>query len=81
MAAALCGLVAVQIALGALTVLSRKDVAWTTAHVAVGALVLGSALVLALTSRRVARRTAVAAELPRPAVEDRLPRLGVAAWK
>jgi heme a synthase len=81
MAAVLCGLVAVQIALGALTVLSRKGVAWTTAHVAVGALVLGSALVLALTSRRGARRTSLGVELPRSPAEDRLPRLEVAAWK
>ena len=47
-------LVGVQIALGALTVLSRKDVLTTTAHVATGALVLGTSLVLALVSRRVA---------------------------
>jgi heme A synthase len=40
----------VQIALGALTVLSRKDVILTTAHVATGALLLGSALVLCLSS-------------------------------
>lgn len=52
-------LVVVQIALGALTVLSRKDVALTTAHVVVGALVLGSSLVLALQSRRTVRLRAV----------------------
>jgi heme a synthase len=51
-AAALSGLVLSQIALGALTVLSSKDAVLTTAHVAVGALVLGTALVLALASRR-----------------------------
>jgi heme a synthase len=52
-------LVVVQIGLGALTVLSRKDVAITTAHVAVGALVLGSALILTLQSRRTVRLRAV----------------------
>ena len=51
-AAALCGLVALQVALGALTVLSKKDVVLTTAHVVTGALVLGTSLVLALASRR-----------------------------
>ena len=53
-AALLAVLVAVQIALGALIVLSRKDVLITTAHVATGALVLGTSLLLALVSRRVA---------------------------
>ena len=38
----LAALVAVQIALGAFTVLTRKSVAVTTAHVATGALLLGS---------------------------------------
>jgi cytochrome c oxidase assembly protein subunit 15 len=51
-AAVLAALVVVQIALGALTVLSRRDVVLATAHVAVGALVLGAALLLALASRR-----------------------------
>ncbi|HEY7112973.1 MAG TPA: COX15/CtaA family protein [Thermoanaerobaculia bacterium] len=51
-ACALGGLVGVQIALGALTVLSKKDVILTTAHVVTGALVLGASLVLALASRR-----------------------------
>ncbi len=51
--AALAGLVLLQIALGALTVLSRKDVVLTTAHVATGALLLGTTLALALCSRRV----------------------------
>lgn len=48
---ALAGLVLLQIALGALTVLSRKDVLLTTAHVATGALVLGTTLVLAFAAR------------------------------
>ena len=44
------GLVAVQIALGAITVLSRKGVAVTTAHVATGALLLAVALTFTLVS-------------------------------
>jgi cytochrome c oxidase assembly protein subunit 15 len=52
LAFALPALAAVQIALGALTVLSKKDFRIATAHVATGALILGSALLLALTSRR-----------------------------
>jgi cytochrome c oxidase assembly protein subunit 15 len=54
--AALVGLVLVQIALGALTVLSRRDVLLTTAHVATGALLLGTTLTVALASRRSALR-------------------------
>ncbi|MFN2386898.1 MAG: heme A synthase [Thermoanaerobaculia bacterium] len=46
------GLVGVQIALGALTVLSGKDVAITTAHVATGALLLGVTLAVGLFSMR-----------------------------
>ncbi len=49
---ALAGLLAVQIALGALTVLSRKAVPVTTAHVATGALLLGMALTFTLSSLR-----------------------------
>ena len=48
----LAGVVAVQIALGAVMVLSRKAVAVTTAHVATGALLLGTALVFTLASRK-----------------------------
>jgi cytochrome c oxidase assembly protein subunit 15 len=48
----LAALVAVQIALGALTVLSGKDVAITTAHVATGALLLGATLAVGLFSVR-----------------------------
>jgi cytochrome c oxidase assembly protein subunit 15 len=44
--------VLVQVALGALTVLSRRDVVVTTLHVVVGALVLAASLVLALAARR-----------------------------
>ena len=42
-------LVPAQVALGALTVLSRKNVAITTAHVATGALLLGTSLALSLS--------------------------------
>ena len=48
----LAAAVAAQIALGALTVLSKKDVVFTTAHVATGALVLGLSLALFIASRR-----------------------------
>ena len=46
-------LVLVQITLGALTVLSRRDVAINSAHVVCGALVLATSLVLTLRSWRV----------------------------
>jgi heme a synthase len=52
----LAALVAVQIALGAFTVLSRKSVAVTTAHVGTGALLLGSTLALGLGSLAAERR-------------------------
>lgn len=55
-AAGLAALVAVQIALGAATVLTRKSVAVTTAHVATGALLLGSTLALGLGSLAAERR-------------------------
>jgi cytochrome c oxidase assembly protein subunit 15 len=45
-------LVLAQIALGALTVLSRKNVAITTAHVVTGALLLGTSVALSLGSPR-----------------------------
>lgn len=51
-AAALLLLVTVQIALGAATVLSGKAVPVTTAHVATGALLLGTALAFTLASLR-----------------------------
>jgi heme A synthase len=50
MALSLSGILAVQIALGALTVLLRKAVPVTTAHVATGALLLGMALTFTLSS-------------------------------
>ncbi len=52
-AALLVGVVAVQIALGALTVLGRRDVWINSAHVVCGALVLATSLVLTLRSWRV----------------------------
>ena len=55
-AAGLAALVCLQIALGALTVLTGKSVLVTTAHVATGALLLGSTLALCLSSLAAERR-------------------------
>jgi cytochrome c oxidase assembly protein subunit 15 len=52
-AAALAALVLVQVTLGGLTVLTRRDVAINSAHVVFGALVLATSLVLTLRSWRV----------------------------
>jgi cytochrome c oxidase assembly protein subunit 15 len=52
-AAALAALVAIQIALGGLTILTRRDVWINSAHVVVGALVLATSVVLTLRSWRV----------------------------
>ena len=52
----LIALVAVQITLGALTVVTRKSVAITTAHVATGALLLGTALTFTLASLKTKRK-------------------------
>jgi cytochrome c oxidase assembly protein subunit 15 len=49
-------LIPVQVALGALTVLSRKSVPITTAHVATGALLLGTSLALSLSAMTRVRR-------------------------
>jgi cytochrome c oxidase assembly protein subunit 15 len=49
----LTGLVAVQVTLGALTVLSQRDVWINSFHVVCGALVLTTSLVLTLRSWRV----------------------------
>lgn len=54
----LAALVATQITLGALTILSRRDVWINSAHVVVGALVLATSLVLSLRSWRLAFRAA-----------------------
>ncbi|MGH9315616.1 MAG: COX15/CtaA family protein [Thermoanaerobaculia bacterium] len=56
-AAALTALVLAQIALGAATVLSRKAVLVTTAHVVTGALLLGTALVFTVASLRAGQAT------------------------
>jgi heme a synthase len=53
---ALASLVVVQIGLGAATVLTRKSVAVTTAHVAAGALLLGGTVALCATSLAAERR-------------------------
>ena len=60
-AALLLGLVLVQVALGAATVLTGKAVTPTTTHVAIGAAVLGSCWSLALRSLRLLRRPSPAA--------------------
>jgi cytochrome c oxidase assembly protein subunit 15 len=52
-AVVLMALVAVQVTLGALTVLSRRDVSINSAHVVCGALVLATSLVITLRSWRV----------------------------
>ena len=65
-------IVIAQIALGASTVLSRRGVAITTAHVATGALLLGTAVALAVGSLARPRLSAV---LARPGVRK------VTAWK
>jgi cytochrome c oxidase assembly protein subunit 15 len=68
-------LVVVQIALGAATVLSGRDVLVTTAHVATGALLLGSSLALSLSALAVERRRNNVVPI-RPAQARR-----VAGWK
>ncbi len=57
------GLVALQITLGALVVLTRKAVLPNTVHVATGASLLATSLVLSLYSRRLARAAALSAAL------------------
>jgi cytochrome c oxidase assembly protein subunit 15 len=52
----LCAVAAAQIALGAATVLSQRAVGFTTAHVAVGALLMAGTLVLGLSSLAVEGR-------------------------
>jgi cytochrome c oxidase assembly protein subunit 15 len=59
----LSGLLPVQIALGGMTVLLQKPVSVTVAHVATGALILATSLVIALRAWRVER-----APTPLPAV-------------
>jgi cytochrome c oxidase assembly protein subunit 15 len=69
-AALILALVAVQVTLGALTVLSRRDVSINSAHVVVGALVLATSLVITLRSWRTAL-VGVGAERARPSVMGR----------
>lgn len=71
----LAALVVVQIALGAFTVLTKKPVLITTAHVATGALILGSTLALAISALAVRRRHDNVVPI-RPLVARR-----TAAWK
>jgi cytochrome c oxidase assembly protein subunit 15 len=52
----LCALVGAQIALGAFTVLTGRAVLVTTAHVATGALLLGAAVALSVSSLALERR-------------------------
>lgn len=64
-------LVLAQVTLGAFVIWSEKNVAINTAHVVVGALALGTSLVLALRSHRVRFRDAAAAvHQPRPIASD-----------
>jgi cytochrome c oxidase assembly protein subunit 15 len=71
-AALLVALVALQVALGAMTVLTAKAVTPTTTHVAIGAAILGSCWWMALRSRRLLRAPgaveARAVSYPEPAV-------------
>jgi cytochrome c oxidase assembly protein subunit 15 len=71
----LASLVAIQIALGAATVLTGKDVIVTTAHVATGALILGSTLAFGISSLAAERRRGNVIPM-RSAVSGR-----AAAWK
>jgi heme A synthase len=68
-------LVVAQIALGAATVVSGRDVLVTTAHVATGALLLGSSLAWSLSALAVGRRRNNVVPI-RPALAGR-----VASWK
>jgi cytochrome c oxidase assembly protein subunit 15 len=69
---ALAGLVAVQIALGGLVVLTGKAPVINTAHVVNGALVLGTSLVLTLRTWRAAGLEPAAVRVPRPAANPPL---------
>jgi cytochrome c oxidase assembly protein subunit 15 len=63
-AAGLLGLVVLQMILGALTVLTGKQPHVATAHVAVGAAILGGALVLAIQTFRCVERAPARAQAP-----------------
>jgi cytochrome c oxidase assembly protein subunit 15 len=75
LALVLAALVTVQIGLGAATVLSRKDVLVTTAHVATGALVLGTALSFGIGALAAERRRGNVIPM-RPSLSGR-----AAGWK
>jgi cytochrome c oxidase assembly protein subunit 15 len=75
LALVLAALVAVQIGLGAATVLSRKDVLVTTAHVATGALVLGTSLSFGIGALSAERRRGNVIPM-RPSLSGR-----AAGWK
>lgn len=64
------GLVAMQLTLGALIIWTQKAVLPTTAHVAIGAAILGTTVVWALRARRAAPATSPAATL---LATDRVP--------
>jgi cytochrome c oxidase assembly protein subunit 15 len=68
-AALLLALVAAQVALGAATVLTEKAVLPTTAHVALGAAVLGLSWLLTLRARRHLRRPQPMASLAAPVAD------------
>jgi heme A synthase len=73
---ALGALVAFQIALGGLAVLTGKAVTPTTLHVATGAAILGGCFLLTLRARRLAR-----GEAPHvPAAAPAVPSSGLKAW-
>jgi cytochrome c oxidase assembly protein subunit 15 len=76
-----CLLLMVQITLGALTVLSGRDVATNTAHLVTGALLLASSLVLALRSlrRRFVDATVALSSRPATTLLDPRSSLGVRA--
>ena len=70
-ATVMLGLVCLQLTLGAFTVWTAKAVLVTTAHVATGALVLGSSLVLTLRAFNMVRERKPALVYP----------IRVAAWR
>ena len=75
LAVVLAALVTLQIGLGAATVLSRKDVLVTTAHVACGALVLGTSLSFGIGALSAERRRGNVIPM-RPSLSGR-----AAGWK
>ncbi len=72
-ALALLALVALQIALGALTIWKQKAVTPTTAHVATGALVFVTSVLLALRAHRMLRRADTQSASVGPGASARVP--------